>query len=78
MTNKRTILQPDEEGAEATAVDHLAAPPVPIFRDRKYTSRTLILTGNRTAQVTAGKIVATSDELLALLNGLEDFERIAE
>lgn len=66
MTTKKETAQP----APATAV--------PAYRDKRFTSRTLILGEGRTAQVAAGKIAATTDELLALLDQHEDFERIPE
>jgi hypothetical protein len=62
----------------SAAADESAAAPAPVFRDRKFTSRILILPEGRTAKVIAGTIVATTDELLAVLDQHEDFERIPE
>jgi len=65
MTSKKETLQPSPAA-------------VPTYRDKVFTSRTLILAEGRTAQVAGGKIAATTDELLSLLEQHEDFERIPE
>lgn len=78
MTSKKTEVLPADGRAEAAAAVQIEAMPAPAFRDKKYTSRTLILSDNRTAQVTAGKISATDADLLVLLNEHPEFERITE
>lgn len=50
----------------------------PVFRDKRYTSRTLILPDGLTAQVTKAQIAADTAELLAYLESHEDFTRILE
>jgi hypothetical protein len=72
MTSKKATPETSAVAAQS------AATPAPVFRDGKFTSRTLILPEGRTAQVVAGTIAATTDELLTVLDQHEDFERVPE
>ncbi|MFK7703058.1 hypothetical protein [Pseudomonas caspiana] len=52
--------------------------PATIFRDKVFTSRTLILPGGGQASVAKGQIAASTSELLAYLNAHKDFEPLLE
>lgn len=52
--------------------------PATIFRDKVFTSRTLILPGGGQASVAKGQIAASTSELLACLNAHKDFEPLPE
>jgi hypothetical protein len=77
MTTKKANAQLMDE---APATDAGDSPPTAdenattVFRDKVYTSRTLILSDGSTASVVAGKIEASNDMLLALLTAEPDFE----
>lgn len=78
MTTKKTNTAPaDETPATPVAANEQARAGEgvrPVFRDRVYTSRTLILPDGTTVPVAAGKIVAITDELLTYLTAEADFE----
>lgn len=77
---KSTAQVPDEQTQPAPIVESVVVPAVsaPVFRDKRYTSRTLILQSGATPKIVAGKIAADTDELLAYLSGHEDFELLQE
>lgn len=80
MTEKKTAAQKaaTAAGTPAASESEVAKPSAPVYRDKAYTSRTLILEGGGTAKVVAGKIEASDALLLAFLDAHEDFERVAE
>ena len=52
--------------------------PVRTFRDKVYTSRTLILPGGATLPVAKGRATAVDDQQFQYLNTHPDFERLTE
>jgi hypothetical protein len=52
--------------------------PARTFRDKVYTSRTLILPGGATLPVAKGRVSAVSDEQFQYLNTHPDFEPLTE
>ncbi|WP_178088553.1 MULTISPECIES: hypothetical protein [unclassified Pseudomonas] len=54
------------------------ADPVRAFRDKVYTSRTLILPGGATLPVAKGRATALDDQQFQYLNSHPDFERLTE
>lgn len=66
----------------AVETDRVDAPvePVkrPVFRDKEFTSRTLILPNKRTVQVVGGLVEATDPELLTFLRTRSSFELVTE
>ncbi len=52
--------------------------PVRTFRDKVYTSRTLILPGGATLPVAKGRATAVDDQQFNYLNTHPDFERLTE
>ena len=54
------------------------ADPVRTFRDKVYTSRTLILPGGATLAVAKGRATAVDDHQFQYLNSHPDFERLTE
>ena len=52
--------------------------PIRTFRDKVYTSRTLILPGGATLPVAKGRVNATTDDQLQYLSTHPDFERLTE
>ena len=53
-----------------------APAPTMAYRDKAYTSRTLVLPGGLTAKVAAGRIAADTPALRAFLDKHPDFERV--
>lgn len=72
----------DAQAAErAQVVDPVVLPaPVkrPVFRDKEFTSRTLILPNKRTVQVVGGLVEATDLDLLTFLRARSSFELVTE
>ena len=52
--------------------------PVRTFRDKVYTSRTLILPSGATLPVAKGRATAVDDQQFQYLNSHPDFERLTE
>lgn len=52
--------------------------PVRTFRDKVYTSRTLILPGGATLPVAQSRATAVDDQQFQYLNSHPDFERLTE
>ena len=78
-TVEKTSESPAVEGVQAVAVVVPAEPVIyPVFRDKEFTSRTLILPEGRTVQVVQGKVEATDLELLTFLRARTSFELIME
>jgi len=75
MTSKKTDTQAADEAApEAVKVEVLVvAPSHPVYRDKVYTSRTLVLASGATHKVIAGKVTADTDELLSFVSAHEEF-----
>lgn len=72
----------DEKNAIDTALNLQkttpVADPVRTFRDKVYTSRTLILPGGATLAVAKGRATAVDDQQFQYLNTHPDFERLTE
>ena len=56
----------------------LVTDPVRAFRDKVYTSRTLIMPGGATLPVAKGRVSAVDDQQFQYLNNHPDFERLTE
>lgn len=54
------------------------AGPARIFRDKVFTSRTLIMPGGRSLPVSQGRVTAFGDDQFDYLNAHPDLELIAE
>ena len=52
--------------------------PARTFRDKVYTSRTLILHGGASLLVAKGRVTAVDDQQFQYLNTHPDFERLTE
>ena len=52
--------------------------PARTFRDKVYTSRTLILPGGATLPVAKGRATTVDDQQFQYLNSHPDFERLTE
>lgn len=52
--------------------------PARVFRDKLYTSRTLVLPDGSTAPVIKGRVTACGDEQFALLKAHPDLEQVQE
>ncbi|MGP3789421.1 hypothetical protein [Pseudomonas sp. B392_1p] len=76
MSKKEETATSEAAVAPADRVPALA--PVAVFRDKAYTSRTLVLPSGETTKVTAGRITATSPELRSYLDKHSEFERIED
>lgn len=77
------VKQAAEKQSDEGDITHDALPSVvvmaaAIFRDKQYTSRTLILPDGAVVQVAKGQITADTPELLAFLSDRKDFERLLE
>jgi hypothetical protein len=55
-----------------------ALSPARTFRDKVYTSRTLILPGGATLPVAQSRAMAVDDQQFQYLNSHPDFERLTE
>jgi hypothetical protein len=74
-TSAVTAETPVSEGAQAVSeVVPAQAAKVPVFRDKEFTSRTLILPQGRTVEVKRGQVEAVDAELSAFLKARQDFE----
>ena len=67
-----------EPGALVLQKTTPVADPVRTFRDKVYTSRTLILPGGATLPVAKGRATAVDDQQFQYLNNHPDFERLTE
>jgi hypothetical protein len=71
-------LKPASPGFSATAaaVESIGSPRV--FRDKIFTSRTLILPGGGTLPVVAGRVTACGDDQYAFLKAHPDLQQLPE
>ncbi|WP_095096581.1 hypothetical protein [Pseudomonas sp. Irchel 3A5] len=83
MAANKTTDKPSSESTDSSAVQPVQVVsqmmpaevvPAPIFRDKVFTSRTLILPDGGQARVTKGQISAGTSELLTFLKAHDDFE----
>ena len=89
MSKSRT----DSDSAEAIVVPGLKPAPLGfpvtaeavesigtarVFRDKVFTSRTLILPGGETLPVVAGRVTACGDDQFAFLKAHPDLEQLKE
>ncbi|MFJ4132396.1 hypothetical protein [Pseudomonas cyclaminis] len=77
-----TLLPPGSSG-KAPAIDKLGSEPTEIgppsvFRDKVYTSRTLIMPDGRTLPVVKGLVTAFGDDQHEYLSGHPDLELATE
>lgn len=70
------VTLPETTAAEAAVSAEVVKRPV--FRDKEFTSRTLILPNKRTVQVVGGLVEATDPELLTFLRTRSSFELVTE
>lgn len=52
--------------------------PARVFRDTRYTSRTLVMSDGSTLPVIAGRVAASGDEQYAFLNAHPDLQPLTE
>lgn len=87
MTSTKAVKAVAETLPETSAVDGVQVEAVvvpaqiekgPTFRDKEFTSRTLILPNGRAVPVVRGRVEATDSELLTFLRVRDDFEPIME
>jgi hypothetical protein len=74
-------LPADQVISSPLPVTAVAVAPVPggaVFRDKVFTSRTLVLESGRTVPVARGRVTATDTELLTWLTANPEFERQVE
>lgn len=86
MTVKKVASNPAADSAETSGTQGVqSTTPVvladavqgPVYRDKEYTSRTLILPDDSAVLVAKGRITASTAQLVAFLDGRPDFERLA-
>ena len=68
----------DDKATNPVAPALQKAAPSSVFRDKVYTSRTLILPDGEALPVAKGRVNATTDEQLQYLSTHPDFERLTE
>lgn len=71
-------LKPAPRGFPATAEAVEPIGPLRVFRDKVFTSRTLIMPGGGTLPVIAGRVAACGDDQYAFLNAHPDLEQLPE
>ena len=69
---------PDDKVPEPATPALQKAVTARIFRDKVYTSRTLILPGGASLPVAKGRAMAVDDHQFQYLNSHPDFERLTE
>ncbi|KMN13183.1 hypothetical protein TU86_14010 [Pseudomonas weihenstephanensis] len=69
---------PDDKVTEPAAPVLQKTAPARTFRDKVYTSRTLILPGGASLPVAKGRATAVDDQQFQYLNSHPDFERLTE
>ena len=76
--SKTMSKTPDDKVPEPAAPALQKAVTARIFRDKVYTSRTLILHGGASLLVAKGRVTAVDDQQFQYLNTHPDFERLTE
>lgn len=71
-------LKPAPLGFPATADAVESIGPARVFRDKVFTSRTLILPSGETLPVIAGRVTACGDDQYAFLKAHPDLEQLKE
>jgi hypothetical protein len=71
-------LKPALQGFPVTTEAAKPLGPLRVFRDKVFTSRTLLLPDGRTAAVVAGRVTAFGDEWFDYLKAHPDFELLPE
>lgn len=71
-------LKPAPLGIPATAGAVESIGPARVFRDKVFTSRTLILPNGETLPVIAGRVTACGDDQYAFLKAHPDLEQLKE
>lgn len=71
-------LKPAPLGFPVTADAVESTGPLRVFRDKVFTSRTLILPGGGTLPVVAGRVTACGDDQYAFLKAHPDLEQLQE
>lgn len=78
-TRTATELQPAEAAAPEPAQSELPAiGPARVFRDTRFTSRTLIMPNGQPVPVIAGQVTACGDEQYAFLKTHPDLQPLTE
>ncbi|MBA1379787.1 hypothetical protein [Pseudomonas brassicacearum] len=79
-TRTATEPQPAEAAAPEPARSELPATigPARVFRDTRFTSRTLIMPDGQPVPVVAGQVTACGDEQYAFLNAHPDLQPLTE
>ena len=71
-------LKPAPLGIPATAGAVESIGPARVFRDKVFTSRTLVLPNGETLPVIAGRVTACGDDQYAFLKAHPDLEQLKE
>lgn len=71
-------LKPAPLGIPVTAESVESIGPARVFRDKVFTSRTLILLSGETLPVSAGRVTAFGDDQYAFLKTHPDLEQLVE
>ncbi|OCW22344.1 hypothetical protein [Pseudomonas sp. S3E12] len=71
-------LKPAPLGIPATADALESIGPARVFRDKVFTSRTLVLPSGETLPVIAGRVTAFGDDQYAFLKTHPDLEQLVE
>lgn len=71
-------LKPAPLGIPATAGAVESIGPARVFRDKVFTSRTLVLPNGETLPVIAGRVTACGDDQYAFLKTHPDLEQLKE
>ena len=69
---------PDDKATDPVAPALQKAAPSRVFRDKVYTSRTLILPSGAALPVAKGRVHAADDQQFQFLSTHPDFERLTE
>lgn len=71
-------VKPDNPENTATSEPVLLIGPARVFRDKLYTSRTVVFRDGSTAPVIKGRVTACGDEQFEFLKAHPDMEQVQE
>ncbi|QXI31670.1 hypothetical protein [Pseudomonas vanderleydeniana] len=82
MSKSSPVVPPDSAEGQAVAPDTVSAAiavgPARVFRDKVYTSRTLVMSDGSTIPVARGRVSAAGDDQYAFLKAHPEFEPLQE
>lgn len=74
----KTRTEPERVTAETAPPEPPTIGPARVFRDTRYTSRTLIMPNGQPVPVIAGQVTACGDEQYAFLKAHPDLQPLTE